>query len=130
MISSVLESIKLPLCHKELTLHKPLPSTVYMQTCYLYMESHLWRFRSQVLLLFSSTGLGTLCAVLGAGLVAACNTLGVQSAADDVVTHTGQVLDTAAADQNDRVLLQVVADAGNVRGDLDTIRQADTYCFF
>ena len=54
------------------------------------------------------------------------NTLGVQSAADDVVTHTGQVLDTAAADQNDRVLLQVVADAGNVRGDLDTIRQADT----
>ena len=51
------------------------------------------------LLLFSSTGLGTLCAVLGAGLVAACNTLGIQSAADDVVTHTGQVLDTAAAEE-------------------------------
>ena len=77
-------------------------------------------------LLLRCTGLRTLCAVLGAGLATTCNTLGIQSTTDDVVTNTGQVLDTAAANQNDGVLLQVMADAGNVRGDLNTIRQADT----
>ena len=54
------------------------------------------------------------------------NALGIQGTTDDVVTHTGQVLHTAATDQNDAVLLQIVADAGNVRGDLDTIRELDT----
>jgi hypothetical protein len=43
-----------------------------------------------------------------------------------VVTHTGEVLNTTATDQHDGVLLQVMADTGNVRGDLDTIREADT----
>ena len=38
----------------------------------------------------------------------------------------GQILDTTATDQNNAVLLQVMADTGNVRGDLDTIREADT----
>jgi hypothetical protein len=42
-----------------------------------------------------------------------------------VITHTGQVLDAAAADEHDRVLLEVVADARDVRGDLDPVGQAD-----
>ena len=43
-----------------------------------------------------------------------------------MVTDTGKVLNTAAADQNDRVLLQVVADTGDISGDFHTIGQADT----
>ena len=54
------------------------------------------------------------------------STLSIQSTTDDVVTDTGQVLNTTATDQHDGVLLQVMADTGNVRGDLDTIREADT----
>ena len=83
----------------------------------------LWRKDVSLLL---GTGLGALRAVLAASLVTVRNALGIQGTADDVVTHTGQVLDTAAADQNDAVLLQVMADTRNVRGDLDTIREADT----
>ena len=72
-------------------------------------------------LLLRGTGLGALRTVLRAGLAAFGNALGVKRATDDVVTHTGQVLHTSAADQYDAVLLQVVAFAGNVRGYLDTI---------
>ena len=54
-------------------------------------------------------GLRTLLTVLGTGLHTAIHTLGIERTADDVVTHAGEVLDTAAADQNDGVLLQVVA---------------------
>ena len=112
------------MCHKELTLHKLLPSARFCGLVIYIMESRLWRFVPQLLL--CSTGLRTLCAVLGAGLVTACNTLGIQSTTDDVVTHTGEVLNTTATDQHDGVLLQVMADTGNVRGDLNTIREANT----
>ena len=54
-------------------------------------------------------GLGFLCAVLGTGLHALGYPLGVQSTADDVVTHTGQVLYTSAANQDNAVLLQIMA---------------------
>ena len=67
--------------------------------------------------------LRALSAVLGTSLTTVSNTLGIQSTTDDVVTDTGQILDTTAADQNNAVLLQVMADTGNVRGDLDTIRE-------
>ena len=43
-----------------------------------------------------------------------CNALGIQSAADHVVTHTRQVLNTAASHHYHRVLLQVVAHAGDI----------------
>src|ERR1019366_3952232 len=43
---------------------------------------------------------------------------GVQSATHDLVTNTREVLHPAAAHQNDRVLLQVVADSRNVRSAL------------
>ena len=68
-------------------------------------------------------GLGPLGAVLGTGLHPAVDALGIQRAADDVVTHTGQVLDTAAADHDHRVLLQVVADTGDIGSDLVSVGQ-------
>ena len=71
-------------------------------------------------------GLGPLGAVLGAGLHTAVDALGVQRAADDVVTNAGQVLDTAAADHDHGVLLQVVAHAGDIGGDLVAVGQAHT----
>ena len=70
--------------------------------------------------------LGTLGAVLGTALHTAGNALGVQSTADDVITHTRQVLDTAASDHNDRVLLQVMTDAGDIAPNLHAIGQTDT----
>src|SRR5262249_45616733 len=57
-------------------------------------------------------------AVLGAGLLAVGHALGVVDAADDVVPHAGQVAHAAAADEDDGVLLEVVALAGDVGGDL------------
>ena len=76
------------------------------------------------LLLLAS--LGTLCTVLGTGLHTTLNTLSIQSTTDDVVTNTGKVLNTAAADQNNRVLLQVVANTGDVSGNFHTVGQAYT----
>jgi hypothetical protein len=37
---------------------------------------------------------------------------GVERATDDVVANAREILDAAAADEHERVLLQVVADAG------------------
>src|SRR5947209_2763228 len=65
-------------------------------------------------------------AVAAAGLLAVADALGVQRAADDLVADAGQVLHTAAAHEHHRVLLQVVADARDVGGDLDAAGQADT----
>src|SRR5919199_1898279 len=58
-------------------------------------------------------------AVTAAGLLAVADALGVQRTADDLVPDAGEVLHPAATDEHDRVLLQVVADAGDVRGHLD-----------
>src|SRR6187551_1216338 len=63
-------------------------------------------------------------AVTAAGLLAVLHALGVERAADDLVADTGKVLHPAAADEHDRVLLEVVADTRDVRGDLDAARQA------
>src|SRR5579872_321328 len=78
------------------------------------------RHRSSSRSLFRPLG-----AVFGTALAPILDALGVMGAADDVIAHAGQVLDAAAADQHDRVLLQIVALAGNVAGDLETIGQAD-----
>src|SRR3954452_9636518 len=64
-------------------------------------------------------------AVAAAGLLTVLHALGVQRAAHDLVADAGEVLHAAAADEHDRVLLQVVADAGDVRRDLDAAREAD-----
>src|SRR6202012_3513280 len=47
------------------------------------------------------------------------HTLRVERATDDLVAHARQVTDPAAADEHDRVLLQVVADTRDVGRDLD-----------
>ena len=52
--------------------------------------------------------------VLGAPLLSLVHALRVKSAADDVVAHAREIPDSAAANENDRVLLQIVADAGDI----------------
>src|SRR5438046_1293776 len=65
-------------------------------------------------------------AVAAARLLAVAHALGVQRAADDLVPHARKVLDPTATNEHDRVLLEVVPDAGNVCGDLDLAGQPDT----
>src|SRR6476660_9475854 len=64
-------------------------------------------------------------AVAAASLLAVLHALGVERATDDLVAHAGQVLHPAAADEHDRVLLQVVPDARDVRRDLDARGELD-----
>src|SRR5207237_757529 len=47
----------------------------------------------------------------------------VERAADDVIANARQILHAAAANEHERVLLQVVADAGDVGRHLDAVRQ-------
>src|SRR5690606_11340173 len=65
-------------------------------------------------------------AVLRARLLAVPHAGGVERRADDLVADTRQVLHAAAAREHGRVLLQVVALARDVRGDLDPGGQAHT----
>jgi hypothetical protein len=46
---------------------------------------------------------------------------GVERAADDVITNTGEIFHAAPANQHDRVLLQVVPDSGYISGYFDSI---------
>src|ERR1700736_1544813 len=57
-------------------------------------------------------------AVLRATLLAPLGAGRVEGAANDVVPDTGKVLDAAAADEDHRVLLEVVPDPGDIGGDL------------
>jgi hypothetical protein len=70
--------------------------------------------------------LGFLGTVLGTGLLAVRDALGIQDTSDNVVAHTGQVADTTASDEDNRVFLQVVAFAGDVGRDFDAIGKANT----
>src|SRR3712207_1462203 len=65
-------------------------------------------------------------AVPAASLLAVADTLGVQRTADDLVADARQVLDPAATHEHDRVLLQVVAHARDVRRDLDLAAELHT----
>jgi len=56
--------------------------------------------------------LRTLDAVVRTTLLAVLDALGVQHAAEDVITHARQVFHAAAADKDDGVLLKVVTFAG------------------
>src|SRR5262245_45984945 len=64
-------------------------------------------------------------AVAATGLLAVLHPGGVEGAADDLVAHPRQVADPAAADQHDRMLLEVVSLTGDVGGHLDPAGQAD-----
>src|SRR3954469_5308600 len=65
-------------------------------------------------------------AVAATSLPAVLHALRVQRAADDLVADTGEVFHPAAADEHDRVLLEVVPDARDVRRDLDAAGEPDT----
>ena len=71
-------------------------------------------------------GLRTLGAVLGTALAAILHAGGIQSTTDDVVTDTGKVFHTAAANHDDGVFLKVVAFTGDVRGDFEAVGEAHT----
>src|SRR5918995_4429975 len=79
-------------------------------------------FRGIVRVLLDLLALG---AVARAGLPAVADALGVEGAADDLVADAGQVLHPAAAHEHDRVLLEVVALTGDIRGDLRARGEAD-----
>src|SRR4051794_29466605 len=61
--------------------------------------------------------------VLRARLLAVADPGGVERPANDLVTHTRQVLDPPPAHEHHRVLLQVVALARDVGGDLHAVGQ-------
>src|SRR5262245_6708259 len=65
--------------------------------------------------------LGSLGSVFRAPLLAVGHALRVEHAADDVVAHTRQVLDAAAADHHHRLLLQVMALARDVADHLKAV---------
>ena len=67
-----------------------------------------------------------LCSVQGTTLLTVLDTLSIERATHDVVTHTREILHTAAAHEHDGVLLQIVAFARNVGGDFDARAQAHT----
>src|ERR1700721_3285913 len=72
---------------------------------------------------FSAGSLRTLGAVFRAALLAVLDALGVQHASQNVVADTGQILDAAATDHDHRMLLQVVALAGDIADDLEAVGQ-------
>src|ERR1044071_9873659 len=53
----------------------------------------------------------------------------IQRAANHVVPDARKILHAAPADQHDRVLLEVVPDAGDVRRYFDSVRQPDARHF-
>jgi hypothetical protein len=59
-------------------------------------------------------------------LLTLCNAGGVKRATDDVITYTGQVLNTSASDQNGAVLLKVVTFTGNVNRTFLLVRKTYT----
>src|SRR5438270_10003894 len=69
--------------------------------------------------------LGTLGAVLRARLPAVLDTLRVEDAAKHVVANARKIAHTAAADQHDAVLLEVVALAGDIADYFALVGQAD-----
>jgi hypothetical protein len=66
--------------------------------------------------LFRSLG-----SVLGASLLSILDPLGVQNAADDVVSNAGKVLDATAPYENDRMFLKIVTDTGDIGGYLHPV---------
>src|SRR3954447_4488033 len=66
----------------------------------------------------------TLRAVLRTALLAVLDALGIEDAAENVITHAGQILDAATADHDHRVLLKVMTLTRNIADDLKAVSQA------
>ena len=84
-------------------------------------SAHCNNYRSPIIKTGTELLLRSLGTVLGTGLSSLGDAGCIQRAADDVVTGTGQILDTAAADHHDAVLLQVMSLAGNIACNLDAV---------
>src|SRR6267154_3340300 len=84
---------------------------------------------NQTVALLRRRGLGPLRAVFRSSLLAVLHARGVQRSAHDVIPHSRQILHAATAHQHDGVLLQVVADAGNISRHFNGIRQANARHF-
>src|SRR6476469_3088605 len=67
-----------------------------------------------------------LCAVAAACLLTVLHTLGIEGATNDLVTDTREVLNAAATDEHNGVLLQVVANTGDVGGNFNAAVEAHT----
>src|SRR3984885_7605185 len=91
-----------------------------LASSHLVCQQRLLGFRLELL---GSGLLRTLRAVLGTRLLAILDALQVEGAAHDVVTHTRQILHTAAAHEHDARFLQVVTFPADVRDDLETVGQ-------
>ena len=63
--------------------------------------------------------------VFGTTLAPFINAETVKGTPDNVVTDTGQILDASATDENDGVLLEVVAFSANVSNDFEAIGETD-----
>src|SRR5713226_3955133 len=70
-----------------------------------------------------SLRLGSLRSVLRTTLLSSLHTDRVERAADHVIAHARQIFHAAAANEHQRVLLQVVAHAGNIGRDLNAVGQ-------
>jgi len=71
--------------------------------------------------LFAESAFWPFGAVLGTALATVFNTRGVEGAANDVILHTWKVLYTTTANENDRVLLEVVTFAWDISDDLNSV---------
>src|ERR1700737_306696 len=69
--------------------------------------------------------LGSLGSVLRPSLLAALHADGVERAAHHVVSYAGKILHAPAANEDERVLLQVVAHARNIGRHLDAVGEPD-----
>src|SRR3954468_12243558 len=67
--------------------------------------------------------LRTLHAVLGAGTPALLHAGGVERAADNMITNSGQILHATAPNEHNRVLLQIVALVRNIRNNFVAVRE-------
>jgi hypothetical protein len=77
---------------------------------------------------FNSAGsglLGALGAVLGARLLTIFHALQIEGAANDVVTNAREILDPATTNEDDAVLLQVVAFTADIGDDLKTVGETN-----
>src|SRR5487761_244851 len=79
-------------------------------------------WHSAILLLLS--GFRPFRAVFRARLLAVLDASGIERPANYVIANSRQILHATAAHEHDRVLLQIVADAGDVRGDFGGIGEA------
>ena len=70
--------------------------------------------------------LGSLRSIPRPRLAALIDAEGIEDAADDLVADAGEVADTAAADEHNGVLLQVMAFTGDIGGQFLAVGQADT----